>query len=653
MFKRAKPIVDPILLSSKIGFRAAKFGIKLAKKPIKRVISGEPEKVVTEIEIEDLKRMMINAARKIVLHQEEINKINVFPVADKDTGYNLAATLLGVEGAIDQKEYESFLNLTKAIKEGAMVNARGNAGMILTGYLICVLGEVKNLKSINSQRLALAMKKGIRAAHLSIAEPVEGTILDVIKAAGETAYQTAKFKKEKNVIGVLTEAKKEAEVALRETKEKLKVLKENNVVDAGALGFTKILEAWIESLKGIDLPSEAGVNRISATPEKEEDSEYRFELIFRVKTGKKQMEPEKLKNQLKRLGGSLDLIELDEQVKIHIHTNSPEKIKEKIKKFEILEWKVEDLFPVVAKVAKKTPLGLVIGQTANLPKEFLEKYEIEEVPFFARFPDGEILSRENIFPKMREAVKIGRSLPTSSTPSFNDFLLAYQRALAKFKEILVITVPSRVSGTYSQARIGRSLLSGSEKEKVTVFDCFTIEAGEAVVAIYTQELICQGKKLEEILELLKTFCPKVRVLIGIDDFRYIVHGGRLKLPKILIPPLALIKKMGVWLLIQVKDGEVKFFGIRFGKNLAKILAEEVEKEMGHKACRVVVSHADSLIKAKELKNLLLKRPKTEVLFISEVSAAIGTHTGPGALIVAFHPVYFDSADGLDKGKKIV
>jgi len=109
-----RPFAVPLLLPPKIGWRVAKFGVKMAQKPIApvkemifngvKMVFGSPEKIVTEITAADLKRMMIAATKKIVSHQEEINRINVFPVADKDTGYNLAATLLGIEGTISKRQ---------------------------------------------------------------------------------------------------------------------------------------------------------------------------------------------------------------------------------------------------------------------------------------------------------------------------------------------------------------------------------------------------------------------------------------------------------------------------------------------------------------------------------------------------------------------
>ena len=620
-----------------------KYGVKMARKPIDRFLHNS-EKVVTEIKTEDFKKMMVAASKKIVIHQEEINKINVFPVADKDTGYNLAATLLGIEGTISPKNYKSIRELTEDMKTSAMINARGNAGMICTGYFIEVLDRIKHLESIDAFHLALAMKRGIKAARDSIAEPVDGTILDVIKSAGETAYDTAKIKKEKNIIKVLEEAYKTSEVALKETKEKLPVLKENDVVDAGALGFLRILEAWIENLKGIETASRMEVVSPIVSPETVEELKFRYEIVFSFKKNEG-TEIAKIKDELSFMGDSLEMIEANNIVKIHIHTNEPDIIKDKFKNLPEFKSRIEDMGLAGDEsknssfTSPRRPLGLVVDEVADLPKEILEKYHIEEVSFTTRFPDGEIVkSREEIYPKMREALKSGRPLPTTSAPTFKDFLSTYQRALENFEKILVITVSSKLSGTYSSARIARSIFKKPTKLNVYVFDCNTAEVGEGLVAIRAGELISQGKTTEEIVEYLKDFCPKVTLVACINDFRYVVRGGRFRLPKLFIKPASFIQKMGIRLLVGLKAGKVKFFGASLGKDVARILSEEIDRQRKGKKIRVAIAHADSKRVAENLKSDLEKKPGVEVSFVSPVSPVVGTHTGPGAILVAFHPI---------------
>ena len=639
-----KPIANTLMVPPKMGWRVAKYGAGITKNGVvavkdgvKKYILGESEKVVLELKVDDFKKMMVAAAKKIVIHQEEINRINVFPVADKDTGYNLAATLLGVEGTVSQKSYPDLRELTKDMKDAAMINARGNAGMITTGYFVEVLGRIKHLDSIDAFHLALAMQRGIKAARLSISEPVEGTILDTIKVAGEKAFEMAKGKQEKNIIKVLEEAYRASLIALSLTKEKLKVLKDNDVVDAGALGYVKILEAWIESLKGLSPELKIDIPVPVIQPKAEGELEFRYEVVgtFRQPND---FNLELFKNDLSLLGNSLEIIRLEDRFKFHIHTSNPQPVIDKAKDFPEADFKTEDMQAGVQIIERK-PLGLVVDEIADLPKEFLEKHGIEEVAFTTRFSDGEIVSsKDEIYPKMKEALKSGRPLSTTSAPSFKEFLSTYNRALEKFEKILVITATSKLSGTYSSARIARSTFQKPAKLNIYVFDSFTAEVAEGLIDIKAQELISQGKTMEEIVDILREFSPKVILLGYIDDFRYVVSGGRLKLPRFLLGPISLIQKLRVKPLILLKNSKVKIFKVAFGKKAAQIMFKEVEAIRKGKKIRVAIAHAGNPDGARELKEKLEQNPNIEVAFVSSVSPVIGTHAGPGALLVGICPV---------------
>jgi hypothetical protein len=636
--KILKFLGNTLLLPPKIGWKVAKFGVKLGvnvvKKPIE-FIFGTPEKIVTEIKPEDLKSMMRAAAQKVVQCQEDINKINVFPVADKDTGYNLSATLLGIEGAIAQEKYDSFLELAKDIKEGAMINARGNAGMIFTGYLIGFLNKIKDLKTVDGLILSLAMRKGTDSAYKAILNPVEGTILDVVGTVSRKSSEMVKGRKEKNIIKILEESLIAGQKALEETKNKLEVLRQNNVVDAGGLGFVKILEAWIESLKEEtfeareDLESSAK-SLFQASVNQETD--YRSEIVFII--GREGVNLGEIKEDLAELGGSIDVIESEDKIKFHIHTNSIEGVRKVLKGLKILDWREESLFIEETRIVAKKPLGLVIGETANLPREFLEKNQIERVPFKIIFSGKENLDSENFYEKLKKA----KNIPTTSAATFNDYFNHYKKALEKFEKILVITLPSKLSGAYSQAKIARSIFKKPEKLNISVFDCFTVEVAEGLIAMRTQELILAGKKIDEIIEELKIFCPKVKLFGLIADIKYVVRGGRFKMPRIFTPIVSLIQRTGISLLFTLEDGKVKLIGVRFGKNLAETLAEEIKSRINGKEIKVAISYAANPAAAKELKEILEKNPKIKVLFTSLVTPVTGIHTGPGTLIVGFYPV---------------
>jgi len=265
------------------------------------------------------------------------------------------------------------------------------------------------------------------------------------------------------------------------------------------------------------------------------------------------------------------------------------------------------------KVGKK-PLGLIVDEIADLPKDFLEKYDIIEVPFVVTSPT------------------------TTSAPSFKEFLSAYQRAFQKFEKILVITVSSKLSGAYSSARIARSIFKKPAKLNIYVFDCNTAEAGEGLVVIRAQEMISRGKNLEEIIRDLKEFCPKVTLLGCLDDFRYVVRGGRFRLPRIFIKPLYFIQKIGIKLVVGFKNGKVRVFRVSLGRDIPRILAKEIERQSGGRKIRMALAHAGSAEQAQRLKEELEKNKKTEIIFVSSVSPVVATHTGPGAILAAFHPI---------------
>ncbi|MFC1629710.1 glycerol-3-phosphate acyltransferase [Patescibacteria group bacterium] len=649
ILKTMKPLAYPVILPSKLGFKAAKFGVGLAKKPIEKIVSKEPETIVTEITVKDFKKMLISSAKKIVLHQEEINRINVFPVADKDTGYNLAATLLGIEGVIGQKEYESLRELTKDMKEGAITNARGNAGMIFAGYFIQVLDKVKHLESINSQHFSLALRKGTGAAYSSIAEPTEGTILDAMKSAGEKSWEVAKVQKEENIIKVLQEAHKSSEIALKETKEKLEVLKKNNVVDAGALGFVKILESWIESLKGMTPAIEVEAPRIGVVKpvlKTEENPEYRY--CFQFSFTKDIGDLTSFREKLSVYGDNVELLELEDKVRIHIHTNEPEVLKEKFADMPGIEWQVDDMQEQM-KETKRKPIGIVAGQSAGLPQEFLKNFNMEEVPFRVKFHDAKDHKIEDLYQIMRGCLKNKKPLPTTSQPAFADFLICYKNALKKFDQVLVITPAAKLSGTYSAARIARQLLEKKDQSRIFVFDSISVTIGEGLVVTKAQELIEEGQKMEDIIRKLEELRQRIKLFVIFNKFDYIAAGGRLHIPAFLIPILNSLPKIRLRPLIELKNGKLKFSGIKAGdKNMVETFIKEIEARRQGEEIRIAITHADNPETVKTLKKELEAKSKVKILYIDPACTAIGVHVGPGSVAVAF---YIVNEQKIDKGGK--
>ena len=274
------------------------------------------------IKLSDLHEMLKTAAMRVIENIEEIDRINVFPVADRDTGSNLTKTLASFRDSLDGKGANEA-QLASALDAG-LAASQGNSGLLIISYLNGLLKQLKDKKELNYSDFALAFKEGALAAKNSVDQPVYGTMLDVMEAFSDS------FSMEKNHTLPLKKALKQAldsvRVSLVKTESKMKILDENDVVDAGALGFTFFIFGFCEKITDITLDmSNLKVNPIKIQPDLK-NLGFPYEIIFilenPVVTGKE------LKDILHPYGDSLDIASIENKIKIHIHTNTPEALRE-------------------------------------------------------------------------------------------------------------------------------------------------------------------------------------------------------------------------------------------------------------------------------------------------------------------------------------
>jgi len=172
-------------------------------------------------------------------------------------------------------------------------------------------------------------------------------------------------------------------------------------------------------------------------------------------------------------------------------------------------------------------VGLVIGETASLPKEIIEKYQMVVVPYIVDWEEGKDLPGENIFQKMREADKKGIKGPKTSQPSPFTFQKVFKEELEKSEKIICITLSSGVSGGYNSALQGRKMLGADEQKRIYIIDSLNATAGEGLLVLKAQELIEKGKTAEEIIKELKEFVPKIHLIGMIEDPKWLEANGRI------------------------------------------------------------------------------------------------------------------------------
>lgn len=268
-------------------------------------------------------QMMIAAAASIELQKQHVNELNVFPVPDGDTGTNMSMTI-GAAAAELKKSDASGIGRAAEIAAGALLRgARGNSGVILSLLFRGFAKYLKEMEEADGFDFACALSEGVDAAYKAVMKPAEGTILTVSRVASDHAIQVSADNTDMEF--VLEEMIRCGYTALAETINQNPVLKKANVVDAGAKGFLIILEGMLNSLKGVEItvpeaeiPSGQSAFSMFAT----EDITFTYCTEFIVSRDNEK-DPFLLRGFLSDLGDSLVLVDDDEIIKVHVHTNNP------------------------------------------------------------------------------------------------------------------------------------------------------------------------------------------------------------------------------------------------------------------------------------------------------------------------------------------
>ena len=274
----------------------------------------------------ELRRMIISAAASIEIHKQALNELNVFPVPDGDTGTNMSMTINSAAADLRKAEDPELYAASKIAASAMLRGARGNSGVILSLLMRGISKTLKGHEVCDGVLWANALQGGVDAAYKAVMKPAEGTILTVARLAAAKAAEAAQ---ENNFIEfVQAAAIEEAKLALANTVNQNPVLKKAGVVDAGGKGWLLALEAMMCALKGEDVAAPEG-GAVSEVKEQADFSDFNTEdITFTYCTEfiisrENQNDPEKLRQFLSSIGDSLVLVDDDEIIKVHVHTNDP------------------------------------------------------------------------------------------------------------------------------------------------------------------------------------------------------------------------------------------------------------------------------------------------------------------------------------------
>jgi len=569
--------------------------------------------------------------KRVIENLQHLNRINVFPVADSDTGTNLTRTLEGALKRIPGK-YPGVGQLSRKLSESLLMEAKGNSGVILSQFFLGLAEGFGEKMRVGAKELSEAFKKAVRITYSAIENPREGTILTVMKAAADGIGEGASEKKD--IVSAMERALKVAQKALKDTPKYLPILKKRGVIDAGGLGFTLFLEGFIEGLKSKEEEEpevEPLPTLISRGHQEAVDSKFTYctEGIIRGKN----LNFEAIKKSLREFGDSLLVAGGGELIHAHIHTDTPEKVFDRLLSFGTLEArKVDMMKPPCSNPPGK--IAVITDSTADLPYEIQKEMGICVVPLNViigkeSFKDSIEISRREILNLLKSA-----EIPiTTSQSSVDEFLTYYREALKNAEGVIVVTLSGGLSGTYQSAVSAQRILN---QDQVVVFDSKAASIGEGLLAMRAAELSRKGLNLGEIVERLNHLREKLIFYFTFKDFRYIVKSGRISWSQGKIAQFLHIRPI-----LILKDGkEIKRISQAFGyKNLIKKLIKRLQKDLEPGGLYDVgVAHA----LVPEIPQIIRERLKGYIRirhFVSRiVTPVLSIHAGPGAWGVFVLPV---------------
>ena len=319
--------------------------------------------MVSKIDGKLFAEMIIQGAQNLSNHADLVDSLNVYPVPDGDTGTNMNLTMTSGREAVENNLSQQIGELGKTFSKGLLMGARGNSGVILSQLFRGFSKSLETYETINAKQFAESFKAGVDTAYKAIMKPVEGTILTVARDAADAAIQKAE--ETDDCIELMTYILEEAEVSLENTPNLLPVLKEVGVVDSGGKGLVIVYAGFLKALKGETVSAQSPkLNKESLVNEEHdfhgvintEDIVYGYctEMMVRFGKNKKTFDEQSFREDMSQFGDSLLVINDEEIVKVHVHTEKPGDVFNYGQQYgELIKLKVENMREQHREVVKK------------------------------------------------------------------------------------------------------------------------------------------------------------------------------------------------------------------------------------------------------------------------------------------------------------
>lgn len=524
----------------------------------------------------DFSQMILSGANNLYNNKTQVDELNVFPVPDGDTGTNMSLTMLAMSNELQAKTDESLTKTADVMAFSTLRGARGNSGVILSQFFRGISKSLKGKTDCGSEEIANALMAGSDAAYKAVMKPTEGTILTVAREAATGAQLSSR--ENDDILSVFEGAVERGAKALAHTPEQLPTLKKAGVVDAGGQGWIYVLEGALYFLKNGKIIEKTGGAQesvaIATKPQasaEQEEIKFKYCTEFIIEKYESGTGVDSFRNAISPKGDCMLVIDDDDVVKVHIHTNHPGFVlEEAVKLGEMINLKIDNMKHQHKSILEDTPKAaqVKIKDTKKKEKEQpLKDFGFVSVSSGKGFSailkdlgvDKTIEGGQTMNPSTDDILKAVKKIKAKTVyvfPNNKNIIMAAQQVIDIVEDKKVIVIPTVNLPQCITAMIEfNSVKSAEDNEKAMLKALGRVETAQITYAVRDTEI--------DNLEIHKDD------ILGIKGSDITVVGKD-------------VEKVAQDLVASMVNDDTEIITVYYGKDVKKAKAEELAKYLEEK-----------------------------------------------------------------------
>jgi DegV family protein with EDD domain len=596
---------------------------------------SKPPQAIAYLDAPRLLRALSAGIGHVFQRREYLNRINVFPVPDGDTGTNMAFTFKTILEATNTSPDERVDDLMDHVAEAALDGARGNSGAIMAQFFHGFREAVAGRKLLTAQGFAEAAVSGAEAAWTAMSKPVQGTLPTVLEDFSHEVSRRASAGV-KDIQAILAHGIERAKKSLENTPNQLPALKQAGVVDAGGQGFVDLLDGIWTFIQSGEVEKASGDLQADLTGAIEDfevgDHRYCTECVVESEN----IDRKEIMARLEALDcSSLVVAGGRNRVRVHVHVNNPSEVFLVCEDFgRIKQQKADDMERQHGLMDHAGEVAVVMDSGGDIPPDEAERLGVHMVPVRLSFGDREYIDRVSLTAhEFYDLLAESDEAPLTSQPPAQDFARVYSLLTSHGYTVISVGLSQKLSGTTAAAlqAAGRD-----DAGDIRVVDSLSASTGQGLLAMIAAEGAMDGMSPEEVEELLAEAIPETHVFGIANDLQYAVKGGRV--------PSWLKKAAGILhinpVLTASREGTLGLGAVHrgVGANPGRLARTLVKKMKPDSMYRVLISHANNEAGGNQVRHHVLEQHgRIHSCHVTDAGPALGVHLGPGGLIAAFTP----------------